>query len=158
LRVSLAAVKAMALGWGKKAVCGLASLDIIAHGVNKDGRISVILDARRGNVYAADYDNRAGRILRIGSYRLVSFERWLKDIFVTASRQKIFVAGDGLRIYADRLYGRDNIVCLSEKYWFPRPEEFLSLAGEDIACRQDFIRNVAAITPIYLYSKECQIK
>lgn len=58
LRVGLATAKGLALGWGKPLVA-VSSLAAMAFNVNKEATAYIvpILDARRGEIYMAAYDN-----------------------------------------------------------------------------------------------------
>ncbi|MDR0842101.1 MAG: tRNA (adenosine(37)-N6)-threonylcarbamoyltransferase complex dimerization subunit type 1 TsaB, partial [Acidobacteriota bacterium] len=53
---------------------GVSGLDVLAHRVavvRPDGRITILLDAHRNQVYFAEYESRAGRIRRVGRPALV---------------------------------------------------------------------------------------
>jgi len=64
LRIGMAAVKGLAAATGKPAV-GISSLDALANQVTHgSGQVCCMLDARRGEVYAARYAIREGEIAK----------------------------------------------------------------------------------------------
>ncbi|HDZ77072.1 MAG TPA: tRNA (adenosine(37)-N6)-threonylcarbamoyltransferase complex dimerization subunit type 1 TsaB [Candidatus Omnitrophica bacterium] len=150
LRISLSTIKAFALGL-KKDVLGVSSLDAIAKNVNQQGSISVVLDARRGNVYTADYENKNSKLKMISSPRLSCVNDWLNAV-----SEKIFVLGDALGAYADIVSKNKNIIALGERLWYPDAVNIISLGYER------FLKygadDIVKLHPTYLYSKECQIR
>ena len=62
LRVGLAFARALTLGTGAKAV-GVNSLQALAHMLNGKGLRATVIDARRGQVYSALYDDNGAEIL-----------------------------------------------------------------------------------------------
>lgn len=150
LRIGLSLVKALAFASGKKAA-GIPSLDIIAGNVDKKVKFSVILDARRGNLYSAFYDNRGDKLKRTSPYLLIKFSDWLSRI-----KEKTYVLGDGIAAYAKELAKQADIACLSEMFWYPDAGKLNLLACRKI--KDGGAGDIAKISPLYLYPKECQIK
>lgn len=150
LRISLSVIKGLVLSL-KKRVIGISSLDIIARNVEEDGKICVILDARRGNIYTASYEQKNFSLRRITPYSLTNFVDWSRQI-----RGKTFVLGDGLAVYGSKLPKQKNIVCLPEKFWYPDARNLCMLAFEKF--KERGADNIEKLLPLYLYPKECQIK
>ena len=78
LRIGLTAVKTLAYAVSKPLV-GIDSLEIIAWNAPADAReVSVIADAQRGDVYAADFAREAAGmpLTRVRETRVVSFAEW----------------------------------------------------------------------------------
>ena len=50
---------------------GVSGLDVLAHRVTANGRIGVLLDARRNQFYFAEYESKKGRPVRIGKPALI---------------------------------------------------------------------------------------
>jgi tRNA threonylcarbamoyladenosine biosynthesis protein TsaB len=150
LRISLSIVKGLILSLGKKAI-GISSLDVIAENINKDGYLSVILDARRGNVYVAPYEHKDKRLKRIAPYRLINFNDWFRTI-----KKQIFVLGDGISAYNGELLKEENIICLSERFWYPDAKNLCRLALEKFKAHG--ADKIEELSPLYLYPKECQIR
>ena len=83
LRVGASLALGLARAWNAR-VIGVPSLESIA--VTRDGRVTVSLDARRGNLYSASYVVRSGEILEIlepiakrSVEGFVAEEIWLRD-------------------------------------------------------------------------------
>ena len=62
LRVGASLALGLARAWNAK-VIGVPSLESIA--VTREGRVTVSMDARRGNIYSASYHVRSGEILEV---------------------------------------------------------------------------------------------
>lgn len=150
LRISLSLVKAFAFALGKK-ISGIPTLDIIAKNAQIDGNISVILDARRGNVYTAFYRNNGGTLKRVSAYLLLPFNAWLSRI-----NKRTFVLGDALGVYGQDIQCNPNIEIMPEKFWYPDARNLNLLVEEKI--RQSGPDDPDKILPLYLYPKECQIR
>lgn len=150
LRISLSAVKAFIFALKAK-VLGISSLDVIAKSVKDDGNISVISDAKRGNVYTAFYENKNSKTKRISHCLLINFKDWFKSI-----REKTFVLGDGAGVYRNELSKNRNIICLCEKMWYPDAKYLNLLAYEKF--KKHGPDDITKIIPLYLYPKECQIR
>jgi tRNA threonylcarbamoyladenosine biosynthesis protein TsaB len=149
LRVGLSSIKGLVFALGKK-ILGVSTLDIIAKNIKEKGDISVILDAKRGNVYSAFYKNGQD-LLRTSSYLLLNFRDWMRRI-----KKKTFVLGDAIGIYKDELYKNKNIICVSEKYWYPDARNLIELSDKRFKNKSS--DNIIKINPLYLYPKECQIR
>ena len=159
LRVGLSTVKAFALGQNKKVV-GVGSLDIIASAVSniEADEICVIVDARRGKVYAAIYD----KMLKPKTdYLLTTMDDLLSKVHGTT----LFV-GDGLSLYkgqieeAYRIHAKDKVsgcqpLFIFKKFWYPQAKELAKLAF--IRIKNGRYDNPERIVPIYLYPQDCQV-
>lgn len=150
LRISLSTVKAFALGL-KVGVLGVSSLDAIAKNVIRQGRISVALDARRGNVYTSDYENKNSKLKMISPPRLSCVNDWLDAV-----NEKTFVLGDALGAYADIVSKNKNIIAMGNRLWYPDAVSIIGLGYERfLKYGRD---NIVKLQPFYLYPKECQIR
>lgn len=159
LRVGLSTVKAFALATNKKLI-GVSSLDIIAAGVaNKEAdEICVIVDARRGKVYAAIYDRQ---ISRKTDYLLTTIDDVLEHVY----GETLFV-GDGVALYKDHIekayktYAKTHHSDCKprfalEKFWYPQAKELAKLAIKKMKNKE--FEDPARIVPIYLYPSDCQV-
>jgi tRNA threonylcarbamoyladenosine biosynthesis protein TsaB len=159
LRVGLSTVKALAMAAGKKIV-GVGSLDVIAFGVSgqKADEICVLLDARRGKVYAAIYDPLLNRKTE---YLLTTIE----DVLDRVQGTTLFT-GDAIALYKEQIttaykeYAKEHTsVCKSlfakEKFWFPQSKELAKLGFKK--AQEDQWEDPARIVPIYLYPQDCQV-
>lgn len=159
LRVGLSTIKAFALSSGKKVV-GIGSLDVIASGVagEQADEICVIVDARRGKVYAAVYD---GQLNRKTDYLLTTIE----DVLTRVQGTTLFV-GDGVSLYRQHIeaaykdYHKNQptlcrAIFAAEKFWYPQSKELAKLALKRIKHKE--FDNPVALTPVYLYPQDCQV-
>jgi tRNA threonylcarbamoyladenosine biosynthesis protein TsaB len=79
---------------------GISCLDAVAHLVTGlDGRIGVVMDAQRAQVYYAEYSREQEKIRRIAKPAL----RNPADLGKQLQRERIYLAGDGALRYADEL-------------------------------------------------------
>ncbi len=79
---------------------GVSCLDALAHRIGlPDGRIEVILDAQRGQVYHAGYVRRHGRVRRISPPALSDPQ----ELRARLGRGRVTVLGEGARLYAREL-------------------------------------------------------
>ncbi len=134
LRIGLSTVKTLALVTGKS-VAGISSLDVLAGGIlSSTSLISVILDARRGELYTALYRNNAnGKVKRLTEYQALSPTALLEKI-----TEPVLFVGDGIPLYRDQLqkecgqtvafapadsnYPRAAVLCRLAKDKFDRQE------------------------------------
>lgn len=152
MRMGLATVKGLSL-IGNKPVAGVSTLDILAFGVGAQKQLIVpALDAKRGLIYCASYAQGAGKLKRKSNYALLSLEQ-----FASRFKQPVLVLGDAVGIYKDAMRARmKNVSFLDKDYWFPKAGNLIQLALEKIKDKD--LSNTFNINPIYLYSRECQIK
>lgn len=91
LRIGISTVKGLALATGMRAV-GVPTLDAIARCAPAgEPRVCSILDARRGEVYAAFYACREGCLSKVTSDQVAPPERLCEVV-----REPTFFLGDGL--------------------------------------------------------------
>ncbi len=122
LRIGLTAARTAAYALGKP-LLGVPSLDVAAenapHGAD---RVAVVVDASRGQVYAALYERRSGRLGRQTPPRVVRPE----ELELPAP---CLVLGDALGRYGDAL-ARPGVVFAAEGLWRPRAGALARLAAQ----------------------------
>lgn len=96
IRIGLATAKTLAQTLGKKCI-SVNSLEIFKEKADSDNKVSVIYNARRGQVYGAIYGNDGSEILAPGPYMLDEV------LEVAEEYDDIKWYGDGVIAYADRL-------------------------------------------------------
>ena len=159
LRVGLSTVKAFALATDKKVV-GVCSLDVIASAVKDQGadEICVLVDARRGKVYAAIYDQA---LTLKTEYMLTTLDEVLKLV-----KGRTLFVGDGITLYQkaiEEAYAKFSVmqsnrcqaVFADEKYWLPQAKQLSVLASQKLGAKQ--WDDAATLVPIYLYPQDCQV-
>jgi tRNA threonylcarbamoyladenosine biosynthesis protein TsaB len=94
LRVGLAAIKALAEAL-QKPIAAVSLLEAVARCTRSSGRIFVVMDAGRGDVYAGDYEvDSVSSIARMNSERLLSREDFIAEVKSTDFRGKAIVVTD----------------------------------------------------------------
>lgn len=79
---------------------GISCLDAVAHQITGvDGRIGVVLDAQRSQVYFAEYLREQGRIRRLAKPAL----RNPADLGIQLRNARLYLAGDGAVRYAGQI-------------------------------------------------------
>jgi tRNA threonylcarbamoyladenosine biosynthesis protein TsaB len=112
LRIGISTIKGLALATGKP-VCGVSSLDILAHqALPWPFVICPMLDARKGAVYAGLYRWRDGGLQTVVAEQVLPPDEVLCDI-----REACVFIGDGAQLYRDRINES-----LGERAYFVPPE------------------------------------
>ena len=149
LRIGLAFMKALAFA-SKKPAVGVPSLDVLAANAPlSDGRAAVILDARQGNLYAALFQIKAGRMRRETDCLLGPADALLARV----ASADVFL-GDGCALYRDRIAhaARQAVVAPADQWW-PRVGALARLGQERFAAGQR--DDPATLVPLYLYPLDC---
>jgi tRNA threonylcarbamoyladenosine biosynthesis protein TsaB len=154
LRIAVTIAKSMALANQVKIVA-VDTLDCIASNVIRLtdlDRLAVILDAKRGQFFAAVYE-------RIND---LNWNKTLPDSLMTSneflerfSDKQIALVGEGLVYYRDN-FKSPNIQILDEKYWNPSAANTHKL-GLQKAIAGDFADPVS-LTPNYIRAPDVKIK
>jgi len=161
LRVGITTIKGLAFVL-RKPVVAIPSLDILAENIKKvkapkkkplPDEICPIVDARQNKVYACLYKASNGKIRRKSRYFLLPIEELLKKL-----KGNILFLGDGINLYREEIKKNKRIkpVFAEEKFWYPKASAAVSLALERFYKGE--VEDVNSLTPLYLYSRECQIK
>jgi tRNA threonylcarbamoyladenosine biosynthesis protein TsaB len=153
IRIGVSAVKGFGIALGKPCI-GVSSLDAIAcNAPAAAGDIVPVIDAKRGNVYAAVYRRKDAKIIRSSDYLILPVEKLLKKL---KSGSHVFL-GDGLQLYKDQL-SRDNkkAIFLEEKYWYPNAGDLITLGFSKIQKAKG--PGLDKLEPLYLYPEDCQVK
>ncbi len=171
LRVGAAMVKGLNFVT-KIPIAAVPTLDVIADKLkDSGGYIGVLIDARKNNLYAALYRAGNGDIIRVSGYELVRAED-LKDTIRTQrhrgtgtqrhedagiQREKLIFTGDGIGPYKDLITGQfPHAEFADEKDWYPDVKIVARLGLEKY--KKGRFADPDTLTPMYIYSSECQIK
>ena len=155
VRVGLSAIKGLALAT-ERPVVGVPTLDALASQLPRTPYlICPLLDARKGEVYAALYKQReGGDVERLTPYQVLSPAALLAEI----SLQETTFLGDGVEVYQELIKGH-----LGERAFFA-PPHLRFLHGTAVAAlglkrikgggRDD----IASLVPLYVRPSEAEIK
>lgn len=153
LRIGLATVKGLSAA-GDKPVIGVPTLDTLASNAgDAAGRLIIAaLDARRGLVYCCAYRKGKKAFKRASDYLLLSPGKLAKKFPSPA-----VILGDALALHKDALSAAmPKAVFLDKDYWGLRTYNLMELALAKAKAKR--FSSALTIKPIYLYTKECQIK
>ncbi len=152
LRIGVSAIKGFGIATGKPCI-GVASIDAIACNAEENDRdIIPIIDAKRGQVYAAIYRRKAGRVVRLSDYMVLPVAKLLKNI-----KQEPVFLGDGVSLYRDAILSADKkAIFLEEQYWYPGAGNIIRLGFSRIKKAKK--PGLDKLTPLYLYPDDCQVR
>ena len=153
LRVGVTTAKVLAYALNLKVV-GISSLEAMAFGIpGWNGPIAVLLDARKGKLYAAIYE-RNGKIFKtVLAPKLVELE----DLVTRVKRPTLFV-GDAVPVYRERLTGE-----LGERFLSHGSKTIPAPLAESIAkiafrlIREGKFQDPFALEPLYLHPRDCNV-
>lgn len=115
LRIGISTAKGLAFAAGKPCV-GVSSLEALASVcLPWPERICVLMDARKGEVYTAIYQESGGRLERIGDERVVAPE----TILLTIGSPHLFV-GEAVLLYEKQI----RAIVAENARWAPRDRLF----------------------------------
>ena len=149
LRIGAATVKGFAYVLGRD-IAAVPTFDAIAMNAKRQsGVICVVLDARKGKVYASFYRSDArGQVDRISPYLLITAEELLKKC---GSYDNLYFMGD----YAHRLSPLPPGASVCGPRWHPRADRIAEI-GRRMASNGECV-TAEKLEPMYLYSRECDI-
>jgi tRNA threonylcarbamoyladenosine biosynthesis protein TsaB len=154
LRIGASTLKGLMLAAGKPAV-GVSSLEALALNADKSSKIICsLMDAGRGQVYAAYFQyNQKGILEQIGADKVINPADINPDF-----KQEVFFVGDGAIKYADIIGGtkKKNIFIASEQ------QQYISASSVAILGIEKFSRNeildAEIFVPVYLRSADAHPK
>lgn len=115
LRIGISTAKGLAFAAGKPCV-GVSSLEALASAcLPWPERICVLMDARKGEVYTAVYQESDGRLERIGDERVLAPEAILRTI----ASPHLFV-GEAVPLYEKQI----RAIAGQNAHWAPRDRRF----------------------------------
>ena len=152
MRIGVSAVKGFGIASGKPCI-GVASMDSIAsNAIDRGIDIVPVIDAKRGQVYAAIYRRNRKNIARISDYILTPVEKLMKSV-----KGEALFLGDGLILYKDKIKSLNKKAAfLEEAYWYPGAGNLIKLGFSKIKKAKK--ANLDKLTPLYLYPEDCQVR
>jgi len=153
LRIGLSAAKGLAWAAGKPLV-GVPSLDTLAQNLPPGShQFCPMIDARKGEVYAALYKHDPDKIAR----RLTDFEAFKPKRLAALIREKTVFFGDGARTWGEVLSDALGPLYLraSQDLDFPRASITARLGMS--LFRQGAESNPALILPVYVRPSEAEL-
>ena len=132
----------------------VSSLDLVAYPLRHAGRtITVMIDARRGEVFHARYGCLPGGVQRLSDPEVAAPDHVVSQIL--ASDDETLVAGDGAVLYASMLDPLRGVELADPGFAHPSAESLVLLAHA-LAIREEFVRP-DEIRPLYLRRPDAQV-
>lgn len=153
LRVGVTTAITMAHALRVPAVA-VSSLDLVAYPLRHAGRtITVMIDARRGEVFHARYGCLPGGVQRLSDPKVAAPDHVVSQIL--ARDDETLVVGDGAVLYASMLEGLRGVELADPGFAHPSAESLVLLAHA-LAMREEFVRP-DEIQPLYLRRPDAQV-
>lgn len=151
LRVGIATAKAIAQAL-RVPMIGLSSLDLLSFPVRHSSRLIVpVIDARRGEVFAAFYRHVPGGVQRLGEYQVLTPHDLMAEL--QARREDSLLIGDGATRYAE-VFADDDRIEISPPAC-PSASSLVELAHPR-AIREEFVQP-RELEPLYLRRSDAEI-
>lgn len=146
VRIGVSTARGLAQGLNKKIV-GIPTSDSIAWGLDWEGKIACLLDAKRGEMYSVIYDKCGPEEIR----RITAFDIVTPDSFCEIAHEMeddLILTGDALSPYGDYLRNRfgPNLQFADPDYWYPKACSQVELASRQWSGKYEGLEN---IEPIY---------
>lgn len=152
MRVGVATAKTIAQALGTPIV-GIPSLDVLAYPARYSPKlVCACIDAKRGEVFSAEYRHVPGGLQRESVYRAWVPERLAVDI--EARAQDALFVGNGALLYRERLQ-TERCEFASIEYAFPRADVLVELAVPRFQ-REEF-DSIYDLEPLYVRKADAEI-
>lgn len=151
VRIGVCAVQALAEATGKKCVA-LDALHVLAEAHSDfDGTLCPILDARRGQVYAAAFRAHGGRVARVMDDCALPLEAYLAQL---PEAGRLLFVGDGVAVHAEAIARALGERAVIAAHFAARimPGAACALALE----KQSSAVDAAQLLPIYLRKPQAE--
>lgn len=153
LRVGVATAKALALAL-RVPMVGQSSLDLLAFALHHtDGLIATVVDARRGEVFAALYRPVPGGVQRVAEPRVCAPDRLASELM--AMGEDCLLVGDGAVRYASTFDDARHLSIADGAFAHPSPAALVQLAHAR-AVREEFVQP-SELEPLYLRKADAEI-
>lgn len=160
VRIGLATAKGLALAL-QIPVIGIPTLDALAFPMNgMDHLICPLLNARKGEVYAALYEAGPEMPTRLTDYQALSPEALVAQCRGALSRThgKMIFIGDGFPVFREVIEQAlgEAVIALPGALGLPRIAAVAELAAHRLAAGE--IDDIFGLCPIYVRASEAEIK
>lgn len=153
LRVGVATAKALAYAL-RVPMLGLSSLDLLAFALHHtEGLIATVVDARRGEVFAAMYRPVPGGVQRVANPRVCAPSDLASELM--AMGEDCLLVGDGAVRYARAFDDARHLAIADGAFAYPSPAALVQLAHAR-ALREEFVQP-SELAPLYLRKADAEI-
>ena len=148
IRIGVAAAKGLAFG-ADLPVIGVSTLEAMAMGLAWwDGLVICAMDARRQQVYNANFISKVGTLTRLTKDRAISLSDLVKEVKNDESA-KIFV-GDGGKLCYNALLEQGVPCVLAPPHLLQQSAAAVGLAAEEALRRGEKAVSAQELLPVYL--------
>ena len=148
IRIGVAAAKGLAFGAGIP-VIGVSTLEAMATGLaHWDGLVICAMDARRQQVYNANFAAKVGTLTRLTEDRAIALSELVKEV-ENDERPKIIV-GDGGRLCYNVLLEQGVPCVLAPPHLLQQSAAAVGLAAEEALRRGEQPVSAQELLPVYL--------
>lgn len=153
LRVGIATAKAVAMAL-RVPMLGFSSLDLLAFPARWSNRLIVpVIDAKRGEVFSAQYRHVAGGVQRLSDYQVGTADELAAEI--VATKDEVLLIGDGALRYADAFADIASLEIATVGSAHPSACALVELA-QPKAVREEFVQ-LADVNPLYLRKSDAEV-
>lgn len=154
LRVGVTTAKVMAQTL-RIPVVGVPSLDLVAYPLRHSHRLlAVVLDARRHEVFHAQYRPVPGGVQRVSGYEVSTPAELIAEL--SASDDEVLLAGDGVVRYAAEFAALDHVELAGPEFSWPSAAALVELASARVQ-REEF-EAPWDVHPMYLRKSDAEIE
>jgi tRNA threonylcarbamoyl adenosine modification protein YeaZ/ribosomal-protein-alanine acetyltransferase len=150
VRIGVSTARALAQSL-EKTLIGIPTADCLAYGIDWDGTIACVIDAKRGELYSAFYQSRGHSIKRTKDFEIVTPEGFC-GILEEHEEDNVIVAGDALCEYGDFIKGRmaSRIEFAPADKWYPEAGNLIRLALCELDQPNSVQDGLLTVQPIYI--------
>jgi tRNA threonylcarbamoyladenosine biosynthesis protein TsaB len=153
LRVGVTTAKVMAQAL-RVPVVAVPSLDLVAYPLRYSGRLlTVVLDARRHEVYSALYRPVPGGVQRVSDYTVGPADDLVADL--AARGEAVLLAGDGVDANRDAFAALDRVERAGAQFDWPSATALVELATGRVE-REEFAAPWD-VRPLYLRESDAEL-
>lgn len=147
VRIGVSTARGLAQGLGK-GIVGIATSDCIAFGLEWDGKIACVIDAKRGEVYVSFYRSTSKETKRLTGNKILAPQDFCRMV-EQHEEDRVLLAGDALFSYGDlfksRLGSKIKFAPLDD--WYPKASNLIRLFfNESVQKTKDLLE----VKPIYI--------
>ena len=156
VRIGLSTTKGLAYGTGMPAV-GISTLQAIAARVaGFEGMVCSILDARKGEVYAAVFRKHGNQLERLTEDALMPILSFLEELRGLKKKTPCLFIGDGVTAYRPLLQQVSGLrIHIADEEPIPSVAAAIALLSERQFSDQRAVR-LEDLAPVYLRRPECE--
>jgi len=147
VRIGVSTARGLAQGLGKRIV-GIATSDCLAFGLEWDGKIACVMDAKRGEVYASFYQSTGKETKRLTDNKIFAPQDFCRMV-EQYKEDKVLLAGDALFSYGELFKSRlgSKIQFASLDDWYPKAGNLIRLFFDESVQKTN---DLAEVKPIYI--------